>query len=520
MAAYVYIDVSQKQEFIFNRNELKENLYHSFAIKTVTEDIKDKSEEIASPSIISLTKFVEKYHANQYKFVYSGGGNSIIRFSTEEHAKQFVQTYSAEVYRAYPSMELYMSIVDESELQEQGRAQEEKEKEIRQKLRDKANKWKDKRMMKFKRWSYGVEEIDATGLPVLHNGGLHREYQLAKKFLYGRLETKTGIPVTEELKDYKKDDDGKSYIGVIALDGNKMGDMVRRISSFEELGNFSELIEEIYELAVVRALNEFKLVNKDITYTPIVLSGDDICLIVHAEHAIQIAAAIVNNIRTLSREDHYGSRLRPVLDNGQAELSACAGVAIAKYNYPFFELVKTAELLCKQAKEAIYRVKGDSSGASFIHWDTVQGQVLASYAYEDYVKHGRDIERFHMKPLRIDQQQPVADGVFSYEAFVNAVADIQLAQANAKLSSSLLEGVKKVVYSGLESYRLFIDMKKTDANRNLVEIMQKHFPCDNSAIMSEQQGQTVSSTYLLNDVIDALPYINMNREAAIHVRES
>lgn len=519
MATYVYIDVSHKQEFIFKHNELKENLYHSFVIKAVTEDIQDKTGKVAYPSIISLTKFLEHHYANLPEFVYSGGGNSILKFSAKEDAKKFVQKYSGEVYRAYPDLELYMSIVDESELQGQGESQEQKEKEIREKLRDRANAWKDKRTMKFKRWSYGVEEIDETGLPILYCGVLKRDYKLAKKFLYGRLEEKTEVPVTEELKEYKKDEEGKSYIGVIAIDGNKMGDMVRRISAFEELGKFSELIEEVYETAVVHALNELKLVEKDLKYTPIVMSGDDICLIVHAEHAIRLAASIVNNIRSLSRSGHYSSRLRHILDDGQAELSACAGVAIAKYNYPFFEAVKTAELLCKQAKEAIYRTKDGTSGASFIHWDIVQGQVLTSYVYEDYVKHGRDIERFHMKPLRIDQQQPVVDGVFGYEAFVSAATDIQHALTNEKISSSLLEGIKKVLYSGRESYRLFIDMNRTEVCSNLMQIMQKHFPCDDFAVMSEQQGQSLIYTYLLNDVIDALPYINMKREAAIHVDE-
>lgn len=508
MASYVYIDVSHKQEFIFKHNKLKENLYNSFVIKAITENTVD----IGEGPIISLKKYLEDEHHGCYEVVYSGGGNSIVRFSTKAEAIKFVRKYSGEVYRYYPDLELYISIVDDSQIN--SKSIEAKEKEIRDRLREEANKLKDKRRIKFKRWSYGVEEIDAAGQPVLCDS-FERKHELSKKFLYQRLEEKAdkaGFQVTEQLEDYKKDGDSKSYIGIISIDGNKMGDMVRRISTFQDLGKFSSLIEQLYESAVVNALIEYK--HLEGLVTPIIMSGDDICLIVRAEHAIELAAAIVNHIQSLSRNENYRPFFRKVMDEGQRELTACAGVAIARYNYPFFEAVKTAELLCKQAKEAIHRVQGNAN-ASFIHWDIVQGQVVNSYHYEDYVKHGRDIERFHIKPLRIDQTQPVENGIFSYDIFVNVIKNIQEAQEKQEISNSLMEGIKKVLYSGWESYKLFVDMDQTQDCCNLMQIMREQFKCDNDyGVVSEQQGQSIVYTYLLNDVIDALPYIHSKREAA------
>ncbi len=46
MSAYVYIDVSQKQEFIYKTSKLKQNLYNSFIIKAVTERLTEEGKSL------------------------------------------------------------------------------------------------------------------------------------------------------------------------------------------------------------------------------------------------------------------------------------------------------------------------------------------------------------------------------------------------------------------------------------------------------------------------------------------
>ncbi|UHA72128.1 Cas10/Cmr2 second palm domain-containing protein [Paenibacillus sp. 481] len=514
MAAYVFIDVSHKQEYIFKHNKLKDNLYNSFVIKVVSE-----VDDIADLDTSEYIKATLKGHLNEnfkgsHDVKYSGGGNSIIRFETEEAAKSFVKNYSTKVLKDYPDLELYMSIVDDSEIT----ATEKGDKEIRRKLHQKADELKDKRQVKFRRWTYGVEKIDETGQAEL-SGAVKREHKLSKRYLYHKFEEKTqgtSIKVTQELQDYKSTEEGKSYIGVIVIDGNKMGDMVNQISSFEELGQFSQCIGELYESAVIDVLKAFQQEGTSLLITPIVMAGDDICLIVQSDHAIEIAGTIVTRIQELSRDEKYRAALGRFMD-GMQEMTACAGVAIARYNHPFFETVKTAEMLCKRAKEEIYQVKTDDNGvanASFIHWNVIQGQVLSAQTYEDGVRHGNDVERFHMKPLRIDQTEAVENGIYSYESFVHAVKEIQQAQVNQELSSSVLEGIKNVIYSGKESYELYFDKNQTEACHKVTQIMHEAFNCNRYGAMQEEQGKSLIYTYLLNDVIDALPYLNQKREAA------
>ncbi|WP_054950079.1 hypothetical protein [Numidum massiliense] len=142
MATYAFIDVSQKQEFIYKHNKLRDNLYNSFIIKCVTEELPEPPEKL-----ISLSRHLTRHFSEQVEFVYSGGGNSIVRFATKEQAEHFVRTYSGRVLRDYPDLELYISLVDDDEdevVSVCGGIDGIKEKKIRELLHEKADKLKDK----------------------------------------------------------------------------------------------------------------------------------------------------------------------------------------------------------------------------------------------------------------------------------------------------------------------------------------------------------------------------------------
>ncbi len=511
MATYAYIDVSQKQEFIYKHNKLRDNLTNSFIIKSVTEKIEGMD---LSKVGVSLSGYLNEKYPAQSEFVYSGGGNSIVCFDTWDQGKSFVQGYSTEVLKAYPDLELYISLVDDTEVGGHGAEQEKK---IRELLFEKADQLKDKRRSRFRRWTYGVEKIDETGQAVMSN---HKgqNNKLPKQYLQQRFTQRlsdTQIKITDELQDYKKGEEGKSYIGILVIDGNKMGEMARQISTFQQLNLFSKVVEDVYETAMVNALKSYeKLLCKDqeeaklpsFYITPVLLAGDDLCLITEAEHAIEIAASILENIKDVSKQK---GQLIPFLNEVSVDyLTACSGVAIIKYTYPFFEGVKAAENLCYRAKEMLYKVQDKDTplNASFIDWEILQGQVSTDKAYEDYVIHRRDQEVFHIKPLCIDQEQAVtAAGVYSYKSFINLVQKIR---QDKDISNSLLEDLKKNLYSGWEQYQLFFDMRQ--GSRKLDEIVGNIFR-DNSincAARVGKEGTVTSYTYILNDVLDVLPFIN------------
>ncbi len=530
MAVYAYIDVSQKQEYIYRNSRLRDNLYHSFIIKAVTEELTEKNElpdkEIELSDIISLGKYLNDCFCSHYTFEYSGGGNSIIRFETYEIAEKFVKGYSFIVLKAYPDLELYISLVDEEK--EIIANQYDKDRQIKNLLIKRADAMKDKRRSRFKRWSYGIEAIKENGQPKQIKTADRKEdteEQMIRNYLFKKFEDalEDTVTVTAELQNYKKED-GKSYIGVISIDGNKMGDMINKIASFEVLRNFSEAIEKIYFGAIVEALQEYrkKVEAKDMLLTPVLQAGDDICLIVEAEHAIEIAAGILGKIAIKSREDCNQIILRKIIGSGY--LTACGGVALARYSYPFFELVKIAERLCHRAKENIYLVKTPQEEMQrncFLHWELVQSQVTTGISYESYVKDRNIKERFHIKPLCIDQTGLVEDGFFSYEAFNRLVRAIQAAQTEKKISSSFLENLKKQMYGGIESYRLFLNTNKQESNNleNSVEDIlgnnvDEHRTVDQYMTLIKDDGKEKRITYILNDVLEALPFMAKIKEGS------
>lgn len=611
MNTYVLIDVSQKQQYIYRSDKLRDNLYYSAIIKTVTESFKEsfKDEDevnklpafITEQDTISLDKFLsECFKVNQdtYDIKYSGGGNSIIWFSKEEDANTFIQHYSYFVLKDYPELELYISKVNKRILDENANEastdSELKYSMIRKYLYDQIDILKDQRRAQFKRWTYGVEQIDETGKALLaskvfkeqgnepseEKENSKRQYELARQLINGRLPSNmsgsnngSNVKLTSKLQDYNKNKsnmnnedseelNSKSYIAVIAIDGNMMGKMVEQIKDFEDLKAFSTAIEEIYAKSVALAL-EVEAKEKGDTSTklyatPVVLSGDDICLITPAEHGISIAAKIVKNIElalnkntssALSQESKNISVLRRIMNEaGITCLTACAGVCIARVTYPFFELVKKAEALCEQAKGHIPRLVSDqpdvslelnrdtelgsegqvstnvgASSASLIQWEIVQGQIMNRYHYEEDAIHGKQQAVYQITPLRIDQDKSLCRHVtnnnptkevemISYRAFECIVKEIQKNQ-DELISKSSIEEIKKHIYQGWESYDQVFKEKVTSVDK-LNEIIQKKFPeSDQYQVESAtlKMTNTNKRIYVLNDIFEVLPFMKMNK---------
>ncbi|QDR78921.1 Cas10/Cmr2 second palm domain-containing protein [Sporomusa termitida] len=502
MAVYAYIDVARKQEFIYKNNKLRDNLHNSFLIKAITEEL-DRPDR---PEDFCLSAYLEQAHPGQFAFVYSGGGNSIIRLDTPDIGKEFVRKFSSAVLRRHPDLELYISLVGDDGT----------DKQLIENLHKAADEQKNRRRSRCRRWTYGVEKIDETGQAVRKESKNSSETKAAREYLkekFQALVPPAHFFITTELKDYKKDEEGKSYIGVIAIDGNKMGEMVAGASGFAEIKELSNTIEAIYREAVRDALFSCFAPDRErtrrICITPVLMAGDDICLIVEAEQAIEIAAAILRSIQMVSGRKKQNNSLLGRLIAGDY-LTACAGVAIARYNYPFFELVQAAEGLCSRAKEALYKVPANKG--SFIDWEVLPGPVPV--ARPQYARSGPVKEIFHVKPLRVDRTVPAepvtAQGIYHYDAFIDFLRCVR-----QQVSTSSLAECRKHFYAGWEQYRLFLEFHKDSGK--LTELAERIFGAkagvwEYAALTTKQQDVPFSRTYILNDILETSPFIALQEE--------
>ncbi|PAD08950.1 hypothetical protein CHH76_11880 [Shouchella clausii] len=292
-----------------------------------------------------------------------------------------------------------------------------------------------------------------------------------------------------------------------------MGEMVNKLSDYKSHRQFSRAIDSIYLKAVAKAVNDHAR-EELLHITPIVLAGDDICLITPAEKAIPIAKQIIENIHK-SQDDNQEdyATLQKVLRQNEP-LTACGGVAIVKVTYPFFDAVKKAESLCKNSKELLYRnvsPNGTEEGvqsASFIDWEITQGQVISEEGFETYVKHRNEEANFHIKPLRIDQTLHYQEGTFSYQAFEKMINRICRQIREEKISNSTLEQLKKHMYYGWQEYQLFFDKKQTEAAQLVIAMVDELFKEHqvNTTYGTIHDPETNTYTYILNDVLETLPF--------------
>jgi hypothetical protein len=180
-----------------------------------------------------------------------------------------------------------------------------------------------------------------------------------------------------------------SYIGVIHIDGNGMGDKFSEIiGRYSAAGDDPAFIAEMRELsiavdragkeAVATAVNgvldalssedgdlvvarTVPIQQKDgLTLLPLrflVYGGDDITLVCDGRLALDLA-----------------ERMLLAFEREEPRLTACAGVAIVKSHHPFFRAYELADALCASAKR-FRRDKLGGAEVSVLDWHLTAGGV-------------------------------------------------------------------------------------------------------------------------------------------------
>ncbi len=557
MTTYVYLDVSKKQEFIFRNNKLKENIYNSLIIKTITEI----DEDFKTIDFLPV-KLMDFYKENEGEKVYSGGGNSILKFEEKEKVEKFIKCYSKNVFECYPELELYIShFTPQNE-------EESKFKYIRKELHALADLQKDTRKSRFRRISYGIEKIDEVGRPVSFKEVKTKEeirksedakFKKAKDYFENTFLKKLNnvdnmlskIKITNDLEDYKKttvekednqtnnklinhsnnqtENTSKNYIGVISIDGNKMGEIVDKIECPTMLSYVGEEIDKLYSAAIAKAIinivGDEKENKKPLLITPIVFAGDDICIITEAEKSISLASEILSQIQELSQGEAFNNKYENL--NGLMKkinikyLTACGGVSIVKAGYPFFEAVELAEEMCKNAKIHTHKLKckneinqdnqdnqdnqenNISVNASFIDWTVIKGGKRETQDYQKYVGDNNKNSKFSIKPLYVlakncTNKSFYQDDVFTYQGFKKILDDIkkQMKTKNAKLTSSGVQKIKEAMYVGEDRYKMLLEMNQIVLEDVLKDTHTKNGILDNGK----------EKIYILRDIIEALDF--------------
>lgn len=451
------LEVSQKQAYIFQNNELKKNIRNSAVIAWIMNA--DYLENTAADQSL----FNKKDH-----LVYSGGGHTVLEFPTKDQAVQFTEIFTRAIRKDYPGIEVFAKTIK----YEDENSPSENLKELTKTLERK----KSVRRAAFHQGSFGVEKIDINTLkPILHSDEKEeKEEKLPEKEeKIDKSLMPSGYHRIFKFKDLGGTKDRSNFIAVVHIDGNAMGKRVEKLQQrFRELGwtdykeklrAFSESIDVDFKTAY-KEMSEDVAVNiengklKDLNISGsqfpirrIITAGDDICFVTEGRIGLECAAAFINRL---------GGKKNRVDEEGYA---ACAGVAIVHQKYPFYKAYELAEMLCGSAKKYGAALSSDGSGSdvSAIDWhiefgelkDTLE-EVRSDYKNADGIS-------VSGRPYIIQASQTIRNGE-SFHSYYKVRELISKLQKDESCAKGTIKELRAVMKQGKVETEHFIRFHKID----------------------------------------------------------
>ena len=224
-----------------------------------------------------------------------------------------------------------------------------------------------------------------------------------------------------------------SKVAVIHIDGNGVGGVMRRLDEvLSERGGgalkgelevgegdsdalrafvlkISERLDAAVKLAFRSAWERVaKLARKDaedsnrrytaIPVVPVILGGDDVTVITSGDYALPFAAAYLRYYEEATRSDPILRYLTPPEGQDTGPMTAAAGVAIVKRNFPFHIAYELAEKLVERAKKVGKTTQPPCS--------TLDYHVLFDTTVLDISEVLRSYESFTTRPFRLPDNVP------------------------------------------------------------------------------------------------------------------
>lgn len=356
------------QSFIFETNKLQEIAGASELVEYVcTEFFIDRVNEIE--------KFREE------NLIIGAAGNIKYIFDSRSTCEAVVYDFPYLVMQRLPGVTISQAIVEIPDDLKKDSIQE-----LEDKLRTQRN-----RQVTFQEAGWMVSErARRTGRPGRHwdKGVVISDSQHQKR--------KAGKPPKDRLlkkilpKDYQVDvrqypfdmEDltagrERGWIAVVHADGNNLGKKLIELSDKlvekDIQAAFRELSQTLEDATVAAASNAVDDILQSpslsrrhkLPIRPVILGGDDLTVIIDGKYAVQFTQAFLYYFEKFTREKFsyfegkYGSN---VFRNG---LTACAGIAFVKDNYPFHYAVRLSDILCAEAKKVSKSISGSPSSLMF-----------------------------------------------------------------------------------------------------------------------------------------------------------
>lgn len=372
-------DVSSIQRYIFESNRLALNVGASYIIENNLFN-KDRFKALGFDNI---------------QPAYTGGGICLFLFDEKDQRDIFEVTFKKKVRKTFPGLKLISAQSDDFDVSHAG-------------YRSSMSKIHGQ-LKSFKNFNHTEVSLPKSGIAT--SCVLTGEMALAdktsnKKHISREAEYKLDYASISSEKYYNNqyadillkkwqftneiDQLGqpaeKSYIAVVHLDGNGIGNKFIHATSLEYTQGLSEaikslsrtvmkkLIAEVVQISQEIADKQKEITNDDLSLKdgrkkwnaemiksfnfsydhsdkkyflpirPIIAGGDDFTFVCEGKLGLYLAEKLVEYIEEYEFDEKFGLK-----DN---RITACAGVAIVPTKFPFFKAVNFAEELCQIAKKS------------------------------------------------------------------------------------------------------------------------------------------------------------------------
>lgn len=389
MAKYLYgASVQGIQSFIFQTNKLKEIVGASELVEDICGD---------------LFKEELKHHGIEYveeNLLLGAAGNIKYLFDSKVDCEKIVKTFPKTVMENADGITISQAVVQDGKYEDDIH-------ELERRLRVQRNKqititdnlgW----MVTGTARRTGGVGVKFEKEEVLDKGQIQKlqVQQKANKRLVEDILDSNKLLAAEfpfDISEIIKGQENQSWIAVIHIDGNslgkkliKMGEELEKAKSKKAFKDFSTKLDKSTKEAAKKTFdNVVSKVIKDegltkIPFRPVVLGGDDFTVIVRGDIALDFTNSFLRAFETVTKKvfadfDSTYNINETLFSSG---LTACAGIAYIKANYPFHYGVKLAESLCQVAKSGSKSINDNHSPSSLV-FHKVQASFIESY--EDIV---------------------------------------------------------------------------------------------------------------------------------------
>lgn len=364
---YLYgASVQGIQDFIFQTNKLKE-------IGGASELV----EQICTSEFWRIANI----EASDPNIIINAAGNIKYIFENKTHCENFVRNFPKNIMTIAPGITISQAVVEYTELSN----------DVMQELENRLRIQRNKSIKNLQGGLMVIETARRTGqsgvkwedndkkevVIDLAQSKKHSASKQANQSLYTKI-----IGVNENLKTkfpYEMEDiarkDSNSWIAVVHADGNNLGQkLINIFPKFEAneiqtaLREFSSILNNSTIQATKDAFNQsVGLEHEDkIPFRPVVLGGDDLTAIIRGDLALSFTKIFLSKFEECTKSNFQNAENGKLKEEFKNGLTACAGIAYIKVNYPFHYGVNLAEVLCKQAKKIGKTINKDFTPSSLM----------------------------------------------------------------------------------------------------------------------------------------------------------